>query len=363
MKSRAFAPCAGPHAQRSALPAWQPPAKMDCMKAISLPLRRLFLLLFLPLAGCQSARMAVPADLEARADAYPCLGRGGFSLSEKFSFGPYEVFQVKRGWTRRTTWTLVLYENAKARQQVEFSLRTPSGRTWQGQAATGVRQENLKSSVAGGELTWGLEKNMEYLARLGLPDQPTAWTMTLAEKTADDVPKGLLTDGSRTYQVAGTRNLAGTDDLLLRWRRGCGAVPRGRPCRASPSGGWSGGTSCTGAPARAGGSGRPGSRSKRKCPWWSGRASRTESGRWSCRPPQRSPRTCTARGCADAAGPARRPAPWSRASRARPGFPAARCGSTAAPCGRPDPPSRGSPTPCVRQLIGGSIHSGFTRRG
>jgi hypothetical protein len=39
--------------------------------------------------------------------------------------------------------------------------------------------------------------------------------MTLAEKTADDVPKGLLTDGSRTYQVAGTRNLAGTSMPLM----------------------------------------------------------------------------------------------------------------------------------------------------
>jgi hypothetical protein len=185
------------------------------MKTIPSPLRCLAFLLLMPLAGCQSARMAVPADLEARADAYPCSGRGGFSLSEKFSFGPYEVFQVKRGWTRRTTWTLALYENAKARQQYEFSLQTPSGRIWQGQAATGVRRENLKSSIAGGELTWGLEKNMEYLARLGLPDQPTAWTLTLAEKTADDVPRGVLTDGTRTYQIAGSRNLAGSSIPLM----------------------------------------------------------------------------------------------------------------------------------------------------
>ena len=180
------------------------------------PLRWLFLcLLPLAVAGCQSARMAIPADLEARAETYPCIGRGGFSLSEKFSFGPYAVSDVHRGWTRRITWTIVFYENSKARQQYEFTLVPPSGKSWQGQAATGVRKEDLKGTVAGGELTWGLERNVNFVARLGRAGQTNAWTLLLAEERGNVVLKGLLADGTTSYRVEGTRKLAGTSIPLM----------------------------------------------------------------------------------------------------------------------------------------------------
>jgi hypothetical protein len=178
--------------------------------------RGLFLCL-LPFAflGCQSARMAIPADLETRSAAYPCIGRGGFSLSEQFSFGPYEVVDVHRGWTRRITWSIVMYANSKARQQVEFTLKVPSGKIWQGQAVTGVRQEDFKGTVAGGELTWGLDRDVNFVAHLGLTGQTNAWTLLLAEERGNVILKGLLANGSTTYRVEGTRQLAGTSLPLM----------------------------------------------------------------------------------------------------------------------------------------------------
>ena len=68
----------------------------------NLLLRWLFSVLLLSAAaGCTTARMAIPADLESRSDVYPCVGRDGFSFAEKISFGPYEVFDIHCGWTRR----------------------------------------------------------------------------------------------------------------------------------------------------------------------------------------------------------------------------------------------------------------------
>ena len=133
-------------------------------------------------AGCTTARMAIPADLEARADVYPCVGRGGFAFGETFTFGPYEVFNVRRGWTHRVAWSIAPYERARARQQYEFSLRMPSGRRWHGQAATGVRKQDLKNAVAGGELTWGLARDVNFVAGLGLANQTNGWTLALAEE-------------------------------------------------------------------------------------------------------------------------------------------------------------------------------------
>lgn len=169
----------------------------------------------LGMAGCQSARLAVPAELEARAEVYPCIGRGGFSFGERFSFGPYEVADVRRGWTRRVTWGILIYENSRARQQYEFSLRTPGGKTWQGQAATHVRKEDLKDTVAGGELTWGLAREVSLVAQFGVAGQTNAWTLALAEERGNVVLKGTLASGAAAYRIEGSRQLAGTSMPLM----------------------------------------------------------------------------------------------------------------------------------------------------
>ena len=181
-----------------------------------LPLRWWIALCLLFLAGgCTTARMAVPADLEARSDAYPCAGRGGFTLSEKFSFGPYDVVDVRRGWTHRVAWSIALYERSRARQQYEFALRAPSGQTWRGQVATGVRKQDLKDTVAGGELTWGLTREVNFVARLGRDGEPGAWNLALAEERGGVLLNGTLTDGQTAYRVEGSRQLAGTSIPLM----------------------------------------------------------------------------------------------------------------------------------------------------
>ncbi|MGD9782969.1 MAG: hypothetical protein AB7V14_12600 [Kiritimatiellia bacterium] len=171
--------------------------------------------LALVLAGCTTARMAIPADLESRSDAYPCVGRGGFSLSEKFSFGPYEVFDVRRGWTHRVAWGIVFYERSQAVQRYEFALQSPSGKIWQGQAATGVRQEDLKDTLAGGELTVGVSRDVRFIARFGLAGQTNAWTLALAEERGGVLLNGTLTGGKAAYRIDGTRQLAGTSMPLM----------------------------------------------------------------------------------------------------------------------------------------------------
>ena len=171
--------------------------------------------LLLALTGCQSARMAIPADLEARSEALPCVGRGGFTISEKFSFGPYAVTDVHRGWTRRVTWGIVFYEHSSARQQYEFTLQAPSGRTWHGQAATGATQEDLKTMVARGELTLGVSRKIDYVARLGQPGGDKAWTLVLSEGTGQTPLKGSLTSPDSSYHIEGSRQLAGTTIPLM----------------------------------------------------------------------------------------------------------------------------------------------------
>jgi hypothetical protein len=165
--------------------------------------------------GCQSAQMAVPADLQARSEAYPCIGRGGFTLSEHFSFGPYQVENVHRGWTTQTAWGLLFFERSHTRQQYEYSLQGPSGAPWQGQAATGVRKSDLKGTVGGGDLTWGIDSDLNFVVRIGKGKKSSAWTLVLAEGNRDSTLKGHFSDGSTTYRVEGSHKLAGSPMPLM----------------------------------------------------------------------------------------------------------------------------------------------------
>jgi len=183
----------------------------------NIPLTRCLAALLLPLllAGCQTAQMAIPSDLEARSEAYPCIGRGGFGLSEAFSFGPYQVEEVHRGWKVTTTWSIIFYERSHARQQFEYTLRAPKGKAWHGQAATGVRQSDLKGMVAGGDLTWGIGSDLNFVVQIGQGDKSKAWTLVLGEGTQDTALKGQFSNGKTTYRVEGTHKLAGSPMPLM----------------------------------------------------------------------------------------------------------------------------------------------------
>lgn len=171
--------------------------------------------LFSILAGCQAARMAIPAELETHSVTYPCIGRSGFTLTETFSFGPYQLSQVHRGWTQTTAWGIVFFERSHTRQSYEFTLQAPNGESWKGQAATGVRKSDLKGTVAGGDLTWGLDSDQQFIVRIGRGDAPEAWTLALAEGSRDSTLRGRFSDGTTTYQVEGTRQLAGSPMPLM----------------------------------------------------------------------------------------------------------------------------------------------------
>lgn len=172
-------------------------------------------LLGLAMAGCQSAQMAIPPELESRAEVMPCTDRGGFSFSEAFSFGAYHVSQVKRGWTKRVTWGIVFYERSNSRQQFEFQMATPEGVPWLGQASTGVTQSDLKGNAARGQLTWNLSSDLNFVVQLAPTGQSNAWSLVMAEKTKELVMNGQLSNGRTTFRVEGSRDLAGTTMPLM----------------------------------------------------------------------------------------------------------------------------------------------------
>jgi len=131
------------------------------------------------------------------------------------SFPPYEVVQVRRGWTRRHGWSVPFYDEYAASQSYEFTLLAPGGEFWQGQATTGVRRQDARGWIGGGHLTWGISHQIDYLVQIGQDGRDTAWTLSLAEGGSDTTLAGTFSDGATTYRVEGTHHLAGTSMPLV----------------------------------------------------------------------------------------------------------------------------------------------------
>jgi len=180
-------------------------------------LKCLMLLIGLPLisVSCQTARMALPGFLEERAEAHACVGRQGFRFGEDFSFGPYDVRDVRRGWMRRAEWDLTFAEGSARRQEFEYMLHAPDGNRWQGHAVTGVRKQDVSGRVGGGEWRWDLTADMNFLVHIEDERQEQFWTLAMAEGRGDTVMHGELSDGHTVYRVEGTYRLAGTTMPLV----------------------------------------------------------------------------------------------------------------------------------------------------
>ena len=167
------------------------------------------------IVSCQTARMALPGFLEERTEAYACVGRQGFRFGEDFSFGPYQVHEVRRGWMQRVEWDLAFAEGSARRQEFEYMLHAPDGNRWQGHAVTGVRKQDVSGRVGGGEWRWDLAADMNFLVHIEDERQEQFWTLAMAEGRGDTVMHGELSDGHQVYRVEGTHRLAGTTMPLL----------------------------------------------------------------------------------------------------------------------------------------------------
>lgn len=162
------------------------------------------------LAGCRTARMAVPGFLAERAEVLECSGRQGFLRGEQFTCGDYRVEQVRRGWIRRISWDAEIAEGRTVRQESEYQIRTPEGVLWQGHAITGVRREDLKGKVGRGRWNWELTSETSYLVRFADEPMENFWTLAMAEGRGDAIMNGEFSDGETVYRVEGTYQLEGT---------------------------------------------------------------------------------------------------------------------------------------------------------
>ena len=196
----------------------------------------LILLLFaaLSLSGCKVAHMALPQNLQNESSELTVEGRRGLSaFNSTFLFGPYNVTDIHRGWTRGKGFSIFGYSSSEAKQKYEFSVNEPDRTTWKVQCDTGAEWSQLKMK---GFLRGALN-NIEFASTRQLVctlekeggERFSKFVMT--QSRHEMVMQGIMTDGATKIDISVTHKL---DTTPLRVSEPTGYIfhIKGRPVGA-----------------------------------------------------------------------------------------------------------------------------------
>ena len=171
----------------------------------------LILLLAVSAMACSEAQMATPVELSTATQPWKVEQTRITGWDAPFTFGPYTVGDIKRGWTKSTAWGFIAYESYQADQSYEYSLRLGQGKkSWHCNCASKVNQQVLESMVGAGKLTWEMGAGQSLACSLRSP-KGILWRLALAAGGTSNAPmRGVLQGPKLTMQVRGTDKLEGT---------------------------------------------------------------------------------------------------------------------------------------------------------
>jgi len=169
------------------------------------------------ISGCTTAHMALPSDMPAGITQMTVEGRKAFSFDESFSFGPYAIQDVQRGWRVKTAWGFLGFNSSHAKQTYEFEMKTGK-KTWTANCATGVRWKDMNFGNfmdTGGTLNWELKSDLVFACTFARKKSGKTWKLAMNQGTEHIVMDGVLTDDKSSILVEGTQKLEGSSFPLL----------------------------------------------------------------------------------------------------------------------------------------------------
>ena len=182
----------------------------------SFPFILLILSLFI-ISGCRKARMAVPSDLLVNAPEMKCEGRQSFSFNEDFTFGPYEVKDVHRGWTESEGWGTSITEKSslnsmKSKQEFEFTIVRSGFEIWDARCTTAANVKKVDvENFLGGTLEADVVRGLSFFCYFrSREDTKLIWKLAMTQSTDEDVMSGVLKNEGFSLFIRGTHRLAGS---------------------------------------------------------------------------------------------------------------------------------------------------------
>ncbi len=167
------------------------------------------LLLFtaLSLGGCKVAHMALPQDLQSSSSEMTVEGRSLLIFSKSMQFGPYNVTDIHRGWTRGKGFSMLGYSASEAEQKYEFSVNESGRTTWEVQCATEADGSQLKTKGFLGGLTIDFSSNQQLVCTLKQEGVERPSKLVMSQSAKETELKGMMTDGATQIDISTTHKL------------------------------------------------------------------------------------------------------------------------------------------------------------
>jgi hypothetical protein len=165
------------------------------------------------LMGCV-ARMDVRPTLLSAAEEMRVKGRWSIGFTKPFSFGRYEVTDIKKEWTRTSGFSVNLHnmpEVSKSRKtrNYEFMLKDGNGKKWKCKSTLDIDAAHLNLSESKKMSVKMSVTSKSFACSFKVQGEDPGWNLTMSERFDDScLLKGVLSDGNTSFIVQGTHKLA-----------------------------------------------------------------------------------------------------------------------------------------------------------
>ena len=170
----------------------------------------------LALGGCKTAHMALPPDLPGDATVLAVEGRALSAFGGSFQFGPYQVTDIHRGWTKGSGSSISIGEtelsSSKAKQKYRFSFTGPDRTTWNAQCATVADWSDMETGgLLGGRFRIQFSSNQQLVCTLDQNGGGKRSNLVMARSLNKDTKlQGVMVDDAARIDVSVTYNIDGT---------------------------------------------------------------------------------------------------------------------------------------------------------
>lgn len=175
----------------------------------------LMMLLFtgVSLSGCKVAHMALPQGLQGGSSEMTVEGRSLLIFKKEFHFGPYDVTDVHRGWTRGKGFWIsgdgATFSDSEAKQKYEFSVSESGQATWDVRCDTEADWNKIKSKkgLLGGGFAVEFASSRQLVCALKQEGSEELTKLVMKQSANDMEIQGVMTDGATQVEISVTHKL------------------------------------------------------------------------------------------------------------------------------------------------------------
>ncbi len=168
----------------------------------------LLLFIGLSLSGCRVAHMALPQDMQSASSGLTVEGRSLLIFRDSFHFGPYNITDVHRGWTRGKGFSIWGYSASEAEQKYEFSVNESDRTAWEVQCTTEADWSQLEmQGFLGGGLTIEFSSDRQLACTLKQEGGEKFLTLVMAQSANETALQGIMIDGAAQIDISATHKL------------------------------------------------------------------------------------------------------------------------------------------------------------